>query len=311
MTISTQKQSSRLQWLDVAKGITIILMILGHTSIPGWLSNFIFAFHMPLFFIASGWCTNWAKDNYGAFLFKKLRTLGIPFLVYSVAVILIARLAEFQDIGWCSVLANGWKGYALWFVPVLFFSLVVAKSIMCFISQKWLRYVICGMLILGGAILRYCHIYFPWTLATVPYATFLILLGSSLRKFQEYIDKPRWLILIVSLLLTIVISQNWRMDLAWNCITPVIFLTLGAVAGTVMMFTFSSYLTKVSWPSIILQVIGMETFVIMAFSQILCLAISHLFSCNKIIEYAIVFSLLLIIVLFKNGINKLLGNKIL
>ena len=304
-------EAKRVQWLDVAKGITIILMVLGHTSIPERLSNFIFAFHMPLFFIASGWCTNWAKDNYGTFVLKKLRTLGIPFLVYSIAVVLIAWLADYREIEWRGVLVKGWEGYALWFVPVLFFSLVVAKFVMCFVNKEWLRYAICVLLILGGALLRYRHIYLPWTLATVPYATCLVLLGSSLRKFQEYIDKPRWWILIVSLLLTIVISQNWRMDLAWNCITPVVLLTIGAVAGTVMMFTFSSYLTKISWLSRILQAIGKETFIIMAFSQILCLAISHFFTLNKLVEYGLMFSLLLVIVLIKNGINKSAKQKIL
>lgn len=39
----------RSVWLDVAKGITIILMVLGHSSIPDGLSRFIYAFHMPLF----------------------------------------------------------------------------------------------------------------------------------------------------------------------------------------------------------------------------------------------------------------------
>lgn len=304
-------EAKRVQWLDVAKGITIILMVLGHTSIPERLSNFIFAFHMPLFFIASGLCTNWAKDNYGTFVLKKLRTLGIPFLVYSIAVVLIAWLADYREIEWRGVIVKGWEGYALWFVPVLFFSLVVAKSIMCFVNKVWLRYAICVLLILGGALLRYRHIYLPWTLATVPYATCLVLLGSSLRKFQEYIDKPRWWILIVTLLLTVVISQNWRMDLAWNCITPVVLLTIGAMAGTVMMFTFSSYLTKISWLSKILQAIGKETFIIMAFSQILCLAISHFFTLNKLVEYGLMFSLLLVIVLIKNGINKIAKQKIL
>jgi len=304
-------ESKRIQWIDVAKGITIILMVLGHTSIPNCLSNFIFAFHMPLFFLVYGWCTNWAKDNYGAFVLKKLRTLGIPFLVYSVAVILIAWVAGYQEIEWRSVLTNGWKGYALWFVPVLFFSLVVAKSIMSFINKAWFRYAICVLLILGGAFLRYRHIYLPWTLATVPYATCLVLLGSSLRKFQEYIDKPRWWIFVVGLVLTIVISQNWRMDLAWNCITPVVLLTIGAVSGTVMMFTFSSYLTKIPWVAKILQTIGKETFVIMAFSQILCLAISHFFTLNKLVEYGLMFSLLFVIVLIKNGINKVFGCKLL
>lgn len=44
----------RILWIDIAKAIAILLMVVGHTSIPNVLSNFIWAFHMPLFFIASG-----------------------------------------------------------------------------------------------------------------------------------------------------------------------------------------------------------------------------------------------------------------
>ena len=41
----------RIDWIDIAKGIGIFLMVVGHTSIPSFLSNYIFSFHMPLFFI--------------------------------------------------------------------------------------------------------------------------------------------------------------------------------------------------------------------------------------------------------------------
>lgn len=303
-------EDRRLQWLDVAKGITILLMVLGHTSIPMVISNFIFAFHMPLFFFASGYCTNWEKDNYRVFLLKKLKSLGIPFVIYSIAVIIIAKYIGNQDIVWRGILVKGWEGYALWFVPVLFFSFVIAKSIMR-LYVKWLRYAICVLLILSGVFLRYRHVYLPWTLATVPYASCLVLVGSSLRKFQVYFDKPRWWILGIGLLITIVISQHWRMDMAWNCITPVILLSLGAVAGTAMMFSFSSFLTKMPLIAKILQTIGKETFVVMAFSQILCLAINHFFSLNKLVEYGLMFSLLIVIVFIKNGINIIAKRKVL
>lgn len=301
----------RVLWLDVAKGITILLMIIGHTSIPQFLSNFIFAFHMPLFFIASGWCTNLTKENYGCFVLKKLRTLGIPFFVYSIAVILIAKTFNYQEIGWKSVLANGWEGYALWFVPVLFFSLMMAKFIMSYINQTWLHYAICLLLILGGAFLRYQHIYLPWTLATVPYATCLVLMGKSLGKCKEYIDNPRLWIFGIGFILTSIISYKWRMDMAWNCITPVVLLTIGAVSGTIMMFTLSSYLTKIPWLSTIFMAIGKETFIIMAFSQVLGEFVLHFYPCNKVLEYVIMITFLLLFMLIKNGFNKLIGYKLL
>lgn len=304
-------EANRLLWLDVAKGMTILLMIVGHTSIPGIISNFIFAFHMPLFFIASGWCTNWAKDNYGDFVLKKMRTLGVPFLVYSFFVISVASFIGYDSITLGGVITKGWEGYALWFVPVLFFSLLAAKSIMSFINRSWLRYAVCILLMLMGAFFRYRHIYLPWTLATVPYATCLVLLGSSLRKFQEYIDRPHLWILGSGLILTSIISYQWRMDMAWNNIIPVVILTTGAIAGTVMMFSIASYVTRVPWVSKIFQAIGKETFIILAFSQILCLTITHYFSLNKMVEYGLMFCLLFVIVLVKNVTHKIIKQKIL
>lgn len=44
----------RVDWIDLTKGIAIFLMVCGHTGLPGALSNWIWSFHMPLFFLMSG-----------------------------------------------------------------------------------------------------------------------------------------------------------------------------------------------------------------------------------------------------------------
>lgn len=57
MTNSTESISTtpslRIDWIDVAKGITILLVIFGHGNINPWFRGAIFSFHMPLFFILS------------------------------------------------------------------------------------------------------------------------------------------------------------------------------------------------------------------------------------------------------------------
>ena len=45
--------NKRIDWIDVAKGIAMLLVIIGHCRI-GNLRGVIFSFHMPLFFICSG-----------------------------------------------------------------------------------------------------------------------------------------------------------------------------------------------------------------------------------------------------------------
>lgn len=42
-----------LTW-DAIKGIAILLMVVGHSGCPYYLRNFIYLFHMGLFYYASG-----------------------------------------------------------------------------------------------------------------------------------------------------------------------------------------------------------------------------------------------------------------
>ncbi|MCF0193574.1 MAG: acyltransferase family protein [Bacteroidaceae bacterium] len=46
-------ETNRLYWIDWAKARGIILVVLGHMHSP--LSHWIFVFHMPMFFMISGY----------------------------------------------------------------------------------------------------------------------------------------------------------------------------------------------------------------------------------------------------------------
>lgn len=47
-------EGARDYTISICKGIAIILMVVGHVEAPELLTNFIYTFHMPLFFIAAG-----------------------------------------------------------------------------------------------------------------------------------------------------------------------------------------------------------------------------------------------------------------
>lgn len=44
----------RIEWVDLAKGIAILAVITGHET-SGFIKFLIFSFHMPIFFILSGY----------------------------------------------------------------------------------------------------------------------------------------------------------------------------------------------------------------------------------------------------------------
>lgn len=43
----------RILWIDIAKALTIICMIIGHIVPGGEARNLIYSFHMPLFLLGS------------------------------------------------------------------------------------------------------------------------------------------------------------------------------------------------------------------------------------------------------------------
>lgn len=301
----------RNQWLDVAKGITIILMVLGHTTIPKLLSDFIWAFHMPLFFIASGLATDWSRWldlPFSTFLMEKVKSLFLPFIIYSFIVLSIACPQDFMTLkGW---LCYGWMGFGLWFIPVLFGGLIIVRLIMSFCNDYLILCVAVLFAILGG-LLRHYDILLPWTMSSIPYAIFLLIGGSYLKKFTHVIDKPKWYILVLTVVLTLSISYCHRLDMAWNHINPIYFTTIGAFAGTLMVFTISSYLVRYTKiVAIFFSSIGRETYIILAFSQIIIMTMINCSNWNPIIRY---FSLILILVLIKylkDAVNKKAKNKI-
>ncbi len=55
---------NRINWIDWAKAILIMLVVLGHCKDLGY-SYFIYAFHIPAFFFVSGYLANYEKEKTG------------------------------------------------------------------------------------------------------------------------------------------------------------------------------------------------------------------------------------------------------
>lgn len=87
--------NTRIRYFDVAKGLTILCVILSHSAIeaqsvaPSHIANTIisvcFSFHMPLFFILSGYFMHLERDFRWA---KEAKQLLCTYLLTSAAVLL-------------------------------------------------------------------------------------------------------------------------------------------------------------------------------------------------------------------------------
>ncbi len=80
MNTVLQKRDMRI---DILKGIGILLMVFGHAGCPG--SRFIYLFHMPIFFMATGYLyKDKNTDSLGSvakYIGKRVKTLWLPYVL--------------------------------------------------------------------------------------------------------------------------------------------------------------------------------------------------------------------------------------
>lgn len=70
--------NKRLPEFDIAKGIAILCVILGHLGIKS-INRVVFMFHMPLFFLISGYFLS-LTDSFELFSKKKFKQCIIPYI---------------------------------------------------------------------------------------------------------------------------------------------------------------------------------------------------------------------------------------
>lgn len=85
--------SQRNTAISIAKGIAIILMVIGHAEAPELVTNFIYTFHMPLFFMAAGYFfSRKYLDDPWSFISKRIKGLYFPFLKWSFLFLILHNI---------------------------------------------------------------------------------------------------------------------------------------------------------------------------------------------------------------------------
>ena len=143
----------RLSSLDIAKGLGIILVVFGHTLSPvmegntflEWIYRVIYTFHMPLFFLASGYvATKLVTKPYPKIILLKERVIRliIPYLTWAVIYlpmkVVMSEHVRFSDeYKWYSFFLGNNPDGQLWFLYVMF---VISVFVILFVNIKNLTF---------------------------------------------------------------------------------------------------------------------------------------------------------------------------
>jgi fucose 4-O-acetylase-like acetyltransferase len=151
MTPQVPTRRDPIDWIVIAKGIGIILVVMGHfepDDSPAYWSqtrSIIYTFHMPLFFMLSGYLYVRGKHSYLELIKGKVRRLLYPFVAIAAAYLPVkyfAGNAVHVDYGvnaasvWALV-SNPVNSYAplLWFIHALFLIFVFYPLAEWFLSD--------------------------------------------------------------------------------------------------------------------------------------------------------------------------------
>lgn len=128
------KMHKRIQWVDIAKAIGIFMIVLGHTVDEGPVKQYVYSFHIPLFFFLSGATFRVKGKPFGAFIKDKARALLVPYAVFALVSQLVyvlmqavasgvmqgGRSFSMRDAWLGLLLGNAEANRGLWFLPCLF-----------------------------------------------------------------------------------------------------------------------------------------------------------------------------------------------
>lgn len=122
-------KGNRIEWIDIAKGIGIILVIAGHCFYLGY-SYPLYAFHMPLFFFLSGLLFKDKKEGFGDFFKSKTKSLMRPWLIIlCISFLVCLAIPQWRNMITLKVVlsdlytanTNVFQNSSLWYLVCFFF----------------------------------------------------------------------------------------------------------------------------------------------------------------------------------------------
>ena len=264
-------KKDRIVWVDILRGISMLLIVYGHIIIHcdklSSLNEYIMSFHVPIFFMISGFLFSVKKEmKYKEFVKKKFQRIMLPYFIFGF-LFLIPFVLFGNGIG--SILnreneinilknifgifyGNGHDGLlrqnsSLWFLPCIF----VTQQIFYFVekfnekyrngSKKIFIYSVTAVIVLILGFVSYSipHIRLPWGIDVAIVLSFFFAIGKIINLLYDKwkdkkINKLIGIILLIvgyifSLQNTAVSCMNHEYGNYWFFVISAVVTSLGII----------------------------------------------------------------------------------
>lgn len=256
-------KQAREEWIDVIKGFLIFLVVIGHCILTISADSillkaiviFIYSFHMPLFFIMSGYLFN-KKYNFNVFLLKKFKSLILPYIMFIIVDSLVEILFGVYSVkSFVENISAGYKDIvlmttksqysSLWFLPAMFFGILIVYGIEKNINDKIIKWVISIFILSLSQIWYKSGIESFFCIREAMIAQFFIILGYESRdKINNVLLNATFSRLILFLIVWVISIIEWvgnhnSIINYWNSdVTPVSWSIVLAIMGSLALISF-------------------------------------------------------------------------
>lgn len=262
-----------LKWVDVAKGIGILLVIVGHNNFNPFLITTIYTFHMPFFFFISGYLYNHGKykKNFCGFVFKKFNRLVLPYFITNFTILSFYALLTFfklyhsfnSDFQKSLIEIFYGNGAPLdpptvltnqidtpsWFLLCLFCSSLLL-FILAYSHEKYgLQFsIFLSLLIILGGFEISKYMFLPWSFDIACVSMIFMFSGYLIKYFGIYklnnYFKTNFFTLISILTLFIIISIDGYVNMNRRVYPNLLFFSIGGLLGTHIMLLFAKKISN-------------------------------------------------------------------
>lgn len=242
---------NRIEWIDIAKGIGIILVILGHLSQHGQTVRIlIYSFHMPLFFFVSGYL--YKEKNLKLQINHGIKKLIIPaycFVVFDMLLSVVKAMItntsiDYKDIikGFL-ILGGTLKNSPIWFLLVLFICNCLQSLVK---NNKYSQYIVLLVCLFASIPQYYCGFGMCWYIAFFA-CMFFYEVGYLFKGVKYDINRVRLILLFVGMIIVwIALTMiNGEVDIVWVTYgKSFLLLVVTSLLGINIVFVISKYIDK-------------------------------------------------------------------
>lgn len=278
----------RIDYLDIAKGVAVILMIVGHSYRPPALSAFIYSFHMPIFFFISGYLRKerpfkknlwaWSKSLIApyvvvaaitcvlAWLYNLLYNqygvgaAGVPYGVVDILIGISDATPTFPEA--CSF-------GPIWFLICIFWSKFIYEIILkiTYNCREWVKCVIVLIVVCFGYIINLVYGALIWSLDVSCVSIFFMYAGRLLKLYEDeecrLSQSITFVINTVGVIFWVMLILCGGINMAHRYYPYMPLCLLGAVGGSCVIIYLCKYIAKIRWLSNYLMLWGRSSMILL------------------------------------------------